>query len=38
LQFLKYTKSRDKAEKALNDLKEWILEEGVLCKDKTDKG
>lgn len=38
LQFLQYTKSRDKAEKALNDLKEWILEEGVLCKDKTDVG
>jgi len=38
LQFLLYTKSRDKAEKALNDLKEWILAEGVLCKDKSDEG
>ena len=38
LQFLKYTKSIDKAEKALNDLKRWILSEGVLCKDKTDEG
>lgn len=38
LQFLQYTKSKDKAEKALNDLKEWILAEGVLCKDKSDEG
>jgi hypothetical protein len=38
VQFLQYTKSRDKAEKALNDLKKWILAEGVLCKDKSDKG
>lgn len=38
LQFLQYTKSRDRADKALNDLKEWILVEGVLCKDKSDKG
>jgi hypothetical protein len=38
LQFLQYTKSRDKAEKALSDLKEWILAEGVLCKDKSDEG
>ena len=38
LQFLEYTKSMDKAEKAINDLKEWILAEGVLCKDKSDEG
>ncbi len=38
LLFLQYTKSRDKADKALNDLKQWILEEGVLCKDKSDEG
>tara|TARA_B110000879_G_C11141946_1_gene500743 strand:- start:1444 stop:2061 length:618 start_codon:yes stop_codon:yes gene_type:complete len=38
LQFLQYTKSKDKSEKALNDLKEWILAEGVLCKDKSDEG
>lgn len=38
LQFLQYTKSRDKAEKALNDLKKWILADGVLCKDKSDDG
>jgi len=37
LRFLKYTKSRDKADKALMDIKEWILQEGVLCKDKTDE-
>ena len=38
LQFLEYTKSRDKAEKALKDLKQWILAEGVICKDKSDEG
>ena len=38
LQFLKYTKSRDKAERALNDLRNWILAEGVLCEDKSDDG
>ena len=31
-------KVRDKAEKALNDLKKWILADGVLCKDKSDEG
>jgi hypothetical protein len=38
LQFLQYTKNRDKAEKALSDLKNWILADGVLCKDKADEG
>ena len=38
LQFLQYTKNKSNAEKALNDLKRWILEDGVLCKDKTDEG
>ena len=38
LQFFKYTKSRDKAERALNDLRNWILAEGVICKDKSDDG
>ncbi|NNF36743.1 MAG: hypothetical protein HKN68_21760 [Saprospiraceae bacterium] len=38
LQFLKHTNSRGKAEKALNDLKEWILADGVLCTDKSDEG
>ena len=37
LQFLQHTKSINKAEKAMNDLKNWILTEGVLCKDKTDE-
>lgn len=38
LQFLQYTRSRAKAEKALEDLKGWILADGVLCTDKTDEG
>ena len=38
LQFLQYTKNRDKAEKALQDLKQWILTEGVLCDDRSDEG
>ncbi len=38
LLFLKYTRSRSKAEKALADLKKWILADGVLCKDILDEG
>ena len=38
LTFLKYTKSQDKAKKTINDLKNWILADGVLCKDKSDDG
>ncbi|WKK67093.1 hypothetical protein [Lutimonas zeaxanthinifaciens] len=38
LQFLSHTKSKNKAEKALKDLKKWILTEGVLCNDKSDGG
>lgn len=38
LQFLLHTKSSDKAAKALDDLKKWILTDGVLCTDKTDQG
>ena len=38
LQFLEHTKSRDKAEDALNNLKKWILVDGVLCEDMTDDG
>jgi len=38
LQFLQYTKNRDKAENAIDDLKNWILADGVLCKDKSDDG
>jgi len=36
--FLKYTKSQDNAEKTVNNLKNWILAEGVLCKDSSDEG
>ncbi len=38
LMFLQYTKSRTKADKAIIDLKQWILADGVLCKDKSDEG
>ncbi len=38
LQFLQYTKNREKAAKALQNLKKWILAEGVLCKDRFDEG
>jgi hypothetical protein len=38
LTFLKHTKSRDKAEKQLNKLKNWILADGVICTDKSDNG
>lgn len=38
LQFLQYTKNREKAEKALNNLKEWILADGVLANDTKDEG
>lgn len=38
LMFLKYTKSIGKAEKQLASLKYWILQDGVICTDKTDSG
>lgn len=38
LQFLQYTKNRKKAEKAISDLKSWIVADGVLSKDKSDDG
>lgn len=38
LTFLKYTKSQKRAKQTLNNLKKWILEEGVICKDKSDDG
>jgi hypothetical protein len=38
LTFLTYTTSQDKAEKQLNNLKNWILEDGIICKDKSDDG
>jgi hypothetical protein len=38
LTFLKYTKNRDEAQKTMENLKNWILTEGVICQDKTDAG
>ena len=38
LMFLQHTKNRIKAEKAMEDLKKWIVADGVLCKDKSDGG
>ena len=38
LLFLEHTKSKAKAKRAIENLKQWILEDGVLCKDKTDDG
>ncbi len=38
MQFLQYTKNREKAAKALQNLKKWILAEGVICKDRFDEG
>lgn len=38
LTFLKHTKNQSKAKKIINDLKEWILTDGVLCNDKSDEG
>ena len=36
--FLQHTKNRDEAAKALEDLKGWILAEGVLCQDPNEEG
>lgn len=38
LTFLRYTKSQDKAQKTMNNLKKWILTDGVICEDKSDDG
>ena len=38
LEFLKYSRDRARAEQALDNLRKWILADGVLCKDKTDEG
>lgn len=38
LVFLKHTKSRDKAKKTINNLKNWILADGIICEDKSDEG
>jgi len=38
LGFLQNTKNRDKATRAIKDLKNWILTDGVIYKDKSDDG
>ncbi|TXG37289.1 hypothetical protein [Seonamhaeicola maritimus] len=38
LTFLKYTKSQDKTKKTINDLKNWISNNEIICKDKSDEG
>ena len=38
LLFLQYTKSKEQASQALNNLKQWILADGVICNDRTDDG
>ena len=38
LTFLRYTKSQEKANQTLSDIKKWILKDGVICKDKSDDG
>ncbi|UOY06847.1 hypothetical protein L0P88_23380 [Muricauda sp. SCSIO 64092] len=38
LTFLKYTKSQEKAQGTIKNLKNWILTDGVICKDTSDTG
>lgn len=38
LTFLTHTKSQDKAQAHLKKLRNWILEDGVICKDRSDDG
>lgn len=38
LTFLEHTKSRSKAEKTINDLKNWISNSGIICEEKADEG
>ena len=38
LTFLKYTKSQDKAKKTINNLKNWISNNEIICVDKSDEG
>ena len=38
LTFLKHTRNQEKAKKTIEDLKTWILADGVLCTDKSDEG
>ena len=36
--FLKYTKSQDKANVTINNLKNWISNNEIICEDKSDEG
>lgn len=38
LTFLTNTRSKEKANKRINNLKKWILADGIICKDKSDNG
>ena len=38
LSFLQHTKNRNKATRAIKDLKNWLLADGVTCKDTSDDG
>ena len=38
LTFLTHTKNREKADKIIHSLKNWILADGVICKDTSDDG
>lgn len=38
LQFLQHTKEKQKAAKAMSNLKNWIVADGVLCKDPSNAG
>ena len=38
LQYLQFSKNKIKTEKTIKNLKKWILEDGVLCKDINDDG
>ena len=38
LTFLKYTKNQNKAKKTISNLKNWIMVDGIICKNKSDDG
>lgn len=38
MNFLKHTKSQEKAKKTIENIKNWILNNGVICEDKSDNG
>jgi hypothetical protein len=37
INLLKYNKNKDRAKKTINDLKNWISNNGIICKDKSDE-